>query len=325
MPSSTYLPRAALLFNSAASRAGDLAALRAKLETRFDLVHLTTRWGADDVRRALEVAPDLVVAAGGDGTVSAVASELRGTEIALGILPLGTSNSVATALAIPNDLDAAVDVLATGERRLVDTATANERAMLLHASVGLHAAAVTGASPEAKKRWGVLAYLAEGIFQLAELLPFDVEIATESEIIRCQAVNVSVANIAPRKTVLAQGPAVVSPTDGALGVTVVTATSLAEAVATGLHLLDTARRDEPATRDNVGHLSARRVSISANPAQPLVIDGEEAEGSRLDVTCWPESLVVIVPQALELRSADVGEKKLEGLPGLEIRNTRCKH
>ena len=64
------------------------------------------------VREAVASGCDLVVAAGGDGTVSAVADALAGTETPLGIIPLGTANVLAGELGIPLDLDGACRLLA---------------------------------------------------------------------------------------------------------------------------------------------------------------------------------------------------------------------
>lgn len=64
------------------------------------------------------------VAGGGDGTIAAVATQIAGTELALGILPLGTSNDVARSLGLPMDLERAADVIAAGAPRAVDAGLA---------------------------------------------------------------------------------------------------------------------------------------------------------------------------------------------------------
>jgi diacylglycerol kinase family enzyme len=71
---------------------------------------------------AAEAGAQLVIAAGGDGTVSAVAGALVGTNAALGILPLGTFNHLARDLGIPFELDAAAAVIAAAQRRAIDVA-----------------------------------------------------------------------------------------------------------------------------------------------------------------------------------------------------------
>lgn len=80
----------------------------------------------------------VVVAAGGDGTLNAVASKLMNTSIAMGILPLGTFNYVARLLNIPLDLVEAAKVIVTGGVQAIHVATVNHRIYLNNASLGLY-------------------------------------------------------------------------------------------------------------------------------------------------------------------------------------------
>ncbi|WP_180174941.1 diacylglycerol kinase family protein [Acinetobacter sp. YH01022] len=80
----------------------------------------------------------IVVAAGGDGTLNTVATKLIGTEIPMGIFPLGTFNYVARLLHIPLDLLKAADVIATGQIRAVHVAQINDHIYLNNASLGLY-------------------------------------------------------------------------------------------------------------------------------------------------------------------------------------------
>lgn len=80
----------------------------------------------------------VIVAAGGDGTLNAVAAKLMKTEIPMGILPLGTFNYVARLLNIPLDLLKAADVIATGKMREVHVAQINDHIYLNNASLGLY-------------------------------------------------------------------------------------------------------------------------------------------------------------------------------------------
>lgn len=88
--------------------------------------------------RALREGADIVVAAGGDGTVSAVASRLAGTATRLGVLPVGTLNHFAKDLGIPLDLDAAMDVIAGGSSIAVDVGEVNGRLFVNNSSIGLY-------------------------------------------------------------------------------------------------------------------------------------------------------------------------------------------
>lgn len=80
----------------------------------------------------------VVVAAGGDGTLNAVAAQLMGTDIPMGIFPLGTFNYVARLLNIPLDLLKAAETIATGKIREVHVAQINNHIYLNNASLGLY-------------------------------------------------------------------------------------------------------------------------------------------------------------------------------------------
>jgi diacylglycerol kinase (ATP) len=102
---------------------------------------------------------DLVIAAGGDGTVEAVARGLMESRVPLGIIPLGTFNNVATSLGIPRDVRKACRLIATGATRPVDIGLArtadhkNERPFLEISAVGLGAIAGKIGQDIQKGRW----------------------------------------------------------------------------------------------------------------------------------------------------------------------------
>ncbi|MGE0280761.1 MAG: diacylglycerol kinase family protein [Rhizobiaceae bacterium] len=82
---------------------------------------------------------DVVMAGGGDGTISAAAAKLMGGKKALAVLPAGTMNFFARSLGVPLDLDAAVAAFARGQVRPVDMALANGRPFIHQFSIGMHA------------------------------------------------------------------------------------------------------------------------------------------------------------------------------------------
>ncbi|HEU0031475.1 MAG TPA: diacylglycerol kinase family protein [Kofleriaceae bacterium] len=93
-------------------------------------------------RRAATHAVDAVVAAGGDGTVSAIAAGLVGGARPLAVLPLGTLNHFARDLGMPTDLGDAVRAIATAERTTLDVAEVNGRVFINNSSIGLYPEAV---------------------------------------------------------------------------------------------------------------------------------------------------------------------------------------
>jgi YegS/Rv2252/BmrU family lipid kinase len=102
--------------------------------------------GADvpEVARRAAADPDFtaVIAAGGDGTVSAVAGALAGTEKALAVLPMGTLNHFAKDLGVPEDLDAAARTIAAAAPRAIDVAEVNGRVFVNNSSIGVYPRAV---------------------------------------------------------------------------------------------------------------------------------------------------------------------------------------
>lgn len=82
---------------------------------------------------------DAVAVAGGDGTLACAAQALTGKQVPLGILPLGTMNLLAKDLGLPLDLDAAVQVLATGTVRAIDAGEVNGHVFLINSVLGLPA------------------------------------------------------------------------------------------------------------------------------------------------------------------------------------------
>ena len=145
----------------------------------------------------------LIIASGGDGTVGAVASALRGTDIPLGIIPRGTANAFSVALGIPTSVKAACTNLILGNTRLVDVALCNDKPMILLAGLGFEAGMVNKASRELKNMLGPMAYIFSGARQLVEQQPFDAELLIDGEATEVHASAITVANAAPATSVMA--------------------------------------------------------------------------------------------------------------------------
>jgi diacylglycerol kinase family enzyme len=114
---------------------GELARTRG-LETQ--VVPVTGASLAASARLAVESGCTVLVAAGGDGTVSTVADVAAAHGIALGVLPLGTLNHFARDVRIPRELDAAITTLASGRVTVVDVGDVNGRIFLNNSSIGVY-------------------------------------------------------------------------------------------------------------------------------------------------------------------------------------------
>ncbi len=310
-----------LIFNPSAGQSDpqqDLATIRALLEPSMDLdIRFTTEELDADViaSEAIAQGATSIIASGGDGTLSAAAGALVGTDIPLGIISRGTANAFAAALELPDTIEAACETILGGVTRVVDAARCNDRPMVLLAGIGFEAETVDRADRRAKNRFGVLAYVMAGIQQLRELESFEAEIETEDKVIKMTAAAVTVANAAPPTSVLAQGPSGVLFDDGLLDVTVVAPSTRAGAIAASYHLLQTALNESATEREDVGYLRAKRVIIRTDPPQKVVLDGEIIGFTPIDVECVPGGLTIFVPKEVALPST---VEKLEGLPDLTI-------
>ena len=110
---------------------------------------------------ALARGSKILVAGGGDGTVSSVASAIEGSDAALGILPLGTLNHFAKDVGVPLDLDDAIRVVAAGRLIRVDVADVNGHSFINNASIGMYASLI--AERQALQRLGRHKWLAHGL------------------------------------------------------------------------------------------------------------------------------------------------------------------
>jgi YegS/Rv2252/BmrU family lipid kinase len=90
-------------------------------------------------RQAAKEGADLVIAAGGDGTIHAVAGGLIETRSTLGIIAMGTMNNLAHSLGIPDTIEAACAIIARGETKLIDIGKINDHVFLEVAGIGLEA------------------------------------------------------------------------------------------------------------------------------------------------------------------------------------------
>jgi diacylglycerol kinase family enzyme len=112
------------------------------------------------VRASLAEHPEAVIAGGGDGTISGVASVLAGTPTPMGVLPLGTLNHFARDAGIPTDLAKAVQTVVERHARRVDVAFVNDRIFINNASIGVYPSFVESREQfraQGRSKWASLA------------------------------------------------------------------------------------------------------------------------------------------------------------------------
>lgn len=134
---------ALVILNRGGGSAGDDAAERiatalAKADIKASIAEVEGGDVGKRARQAIEQGVELIIAAGGDGTVSAVAGALAGTKSILAVLPLGTLNHFARDIGMPSDLDEACRALAKASPQPVDLAELNGRTFINNSAIGLY-------------------------------------------------------------------------------------------------------------------------------------------------------------------------------------------
>ena len=297
------VPPAAIVINSTLVR--DLGGFRRRCrdaaaaggwEPAFLETTLDDR-GLGLARGAVAAGAQLVVAAGGDGTVRACAQALAGTQVPLAIVPLGTANLAARALGVPSGLAGALAVGFGGHERRIDLGAAEiaDRAGVLTfaamAGIGLDAEVVAATPRLLKSRAGWLAYAAAGIMHLPGRGEcFTVRLDDREPLARqARCVVVGNAGLLPGGFALLPDARL---DDGLLDVGILAPTGPAGWLRVARRVLTGGGRDGRYLERH----QARRIEIRAKTELPREVDGEViTAGSSLTVTLLRRALTVRVP------------------------------
>ncbi|WP_210396643.1 diacylglycerol/lipid kinase family protein [Motiliproteus sediminis] len=143
---------------------------------------------------AAVVADDRLLALGGDGTQSAVATICVAKQAQMGVLPAGTGNDFARALGVPLGPSGAVDLLRSGQEQRLDVGRINNRIYLNVAHVGLGAQVGAGTSQAIKRRWGPLSYLRHLLTLLFRKRGFWGRITYDGRVLYGRWLEIAIAN-----------------------------------------------------------------------------------------------------------------------------------
>ncbi|MGQ9516920.1 MAG: diacylglycerol/lipid kinase family protein [Anaerolineae bacterium] len=243
---------------------------------------------------------DVAIAAGGDGTIGQVVNGIAGTDTALGVLPVGTTNVWAREIGLPlitplhpNAVQEAARMMAEGEWRTVDVGRMNDRYFLMWVGVGMDAEVTARVEswPEQKRRLGMLAFAIAAVAQTLSLTGTKMYIEMDGRKLERRALLLVASNIQLYAGFLRIAP-MASLTDGLLdvcifqGYTGLSAYTHFFSILLGLHT-----RNPEVTYHQVRHLVVR-------PAKPLSIqaDGDVAGYAPVEITVIPQYVRVIVPK-----------------------------
>ena len=250
-------------------------------------------------KQAVESGASMVIACGGDGSLTEVASVLVDTNVHFAIIPMGTANALAHALfgtrskVMP--IEVACEHIESGVATKIDTASCNKRLMLLVTAVGFEQKMIEGADRDEKNQGGQMAYI-KALWEAVNTndsldLLVTIDDGAQQSLSVCSLV---VANAAPFTTVLAQGGGEPDAKDGQLDLTwIPPQTSMSE------HMFSLSELIVPnvfvdAENKNVHHQRIKKIIINAEQPLNYVIDGETYQDEALDIRINPSSLTMLI-------------------------------
>lgn len=243
--------------------------------------------GAELAREAADRGVDIVIAAGGDGTVNEVASVLMHTDTALGIIPCGSGNGLARTLGISMDFDRAIETVAHCQPYSIDCGVAEGMPFFCTFGVGFDAAVTEKFS--AGKRRGKMQYVRSALLEYLNFSPDHYAIEIDGEVYTEEAFQIAVCNtsqygnnayIAPRASL----------SDGLLDVIVIRNGSPLDQAMVGLGLLS-GQIDKNRIIDTFKAENVNIVRLKDGPAQ---IDGEPLSmGKKIRIHCEKSCLKVL--------------------------------
>lgn len=249
------------------------------------------------VREALQDSFDLVVVAGGDGTVSSVASALVNTDIPLAILPAGTGNVFAQELGIPEDLEEAMSlILGEQKARSVDVMEMDGRYYLLNVGVGMSASMMEETERSQKRSLGFFAYILAGVKKALGYQPHRYRVTVDGEEQEVYASEVMVLNSPALGTSAIHIQDGIRLDDGQMEVCFLQTKSVLDYLRIGTNLL--LDREERSPHIHCIKVN-EEITIEAEEKVGVQGDGDLIGTTPITVRLVPQALRVIVPQDSE--------------------------
>lgn len=250
---------------------------------------------AEITRKACKNDFDLVIAAGGDGTVAEVVNGMVNNPIPLGIIPVGTGNGLARALSIPLGLEEAIKLLGDDHEVMsIDAMQVGDKYYVLDVSAGISSRAMRDTPREQKRRFGVLAYAWIILRQLLTISPRRFNLTIDGHQIQVRAAEILVSN----GVLLEEPPFPMGPreyfSDGQFNVYVLLARSLVDYLRLIAQFLVNPQKRKAELRD----ITVKQgITIdAARQSQPVQADGEVIGKTPVEIRIVPNAIQVIVPK-----------------------------
>ncbi len=248
----------------------------------------TAREATETARICSEQGYDLVIAAGGDGTINAVVNGLAGTETALGVVPLGTVNVYAIELGIPMEIRSACQLIAQGNTKRIDLGQADRRYFTCLAGIGFDAFVVKQADQGLKKVLGAAAYLLIGLKNLIVYKFEPIRLSVDDQPVPRSGFIVLIGNGKYYSSNLVISPQA-SQEDGLLDVVILKSRHIFSFLGYFWGL----SRANLIEHENVEYLKGKHIRVFQQGRHHIHIDGEPIGRSPMDFKAVPKALTVV--------------------------------
>lgn len=254
--------------------------------------------GVTLARAAAQAGCDVVIVAGGDGTVNEVVNGLVGAQTALAVLPVGTGNLWAKQLGIPTHtltnplrLRETAAQLSEGTIRPVDVGQVNGRYFLCWAGIGLDAQVTTTMEPRPRytKRLGVLPYAIAAVLVARDFKGVRARVSLDGRVVRGSALLILVSNIQQYSMLNVACEARMD--DGLLDVFIFKGLGFSYAVSHLLKIVSQRHLGDP----RIVHRQACHIKVLTEQTIPVQVDGDPIGVTPVTIKVVPRALRVLVP------------------------------
>ena len=248
--------------------------------------------GAELAQQAVAEGAERLVVCGGDGTISETLAPLAGSHTALGLLPCGTCNDLARALAVPLRVEAAIDNLLRGEVRAIDLGRAGDRFFATIAAFGFDAEVNRRMESAQGPLSGRPRYILEALRHVVRYQPTRVCLCGDFGEIEQEVLQVSTANARNYGGNLCVAPDA-DLGDGLFDVVIVDAVPLRAILSLMLRLFWQAHVRHPAVRIE----RTARLTLHTDAPHRVYADGDYLDQTPLVLEISPAALRVVVPSS----------------------------
>ena len=298
-PAVEHLPQPVLFLVNGHSRQGReqfgpaLAALRESgLHIKEAILARDKAETENLLRREIAGKANMVIAGGGDGTLSLCADFLAGTPVALAALPMGTGNTFAHSIGLPIKMEDAVATIAAGHIEAIDVGKCNGVVFLNSVSLGFSASLAGALTSEVKKKLGLLAWPVTGLKMASRHRPLRLRVSSKQENFVARTHQLMIANgryVAG--SIKASEDA--SLQDSELTVFALGGKGRGEFIKAAINWIMRHDFEGPGTH----YFQTQKLTVhSLGRAAQANVDGELEQKTPLEIEIWPRALRVVVPR-----------------------------